>query len=286
MKELLKKNTKIGIAVIILAVAVGIISINVRSAQRQREYDGHVEAAERYLTELDYEQAIAEYTLALEIEPNSEEVLNALEQTYLDYAQSLVDAGDYEKAVSVLEEGYEQIGRESFPNRIEEFQVMQEEMLAKEAEIQEQKQLEEEQKRLEEEQIELELETAAESTDAYGVTYRSYALDDAAKNIQSAMDALADYMAANPDDGFTALVKKSGSEIVIVTYPALFPNRMEGVKEYPDIELQAWDCLLVDGKMYVLCTDETLGWQAGTPRPDIFIPQCLTGAFSAISSIL
>ena len=67
-------------------MAVGIISINVRSAQRQREYDGHVEAAERYLTELDYEQAIAEYTLALEIEPNSEEVLNALEQTYLDYA--------------------------------------------------------------------------------------------------------------------------------------------------------------------------------------------------------
>lgn len=97
-----KKAIKIGIAVIILAVAIGIISINARSAQRQREYDAHVEAAEKYLTDLDYEQAIAEYTLALEIESNNEEVLNALEQAYLDYAESLADAGEYEKAVSVL----------------------------------------------------------------------------------------------------------------------------------------------------------------------------------------
>ena len=134
MKELLQKKTiKIGIAVIILAVAVGIISINARSAQRQREYDGHVEAAEKYLTELDYEQAIAEYTLALEIEPNDEEVLNALEQTYLDYAQSLADAGDYEKAVSVLEEGYAQTGRERLrekKERMEYLQTSREEMKA------------------------------------------------------------------------------------------------------------------------------------------------------------
>ena len=135
MKKLLqKKTTKIGIAVIILAVAIGIISINARSAQRQREYDGHVEAAEKYLTELDYEQAIAEYTLALEIEPNNEEVLNALEQTYLDYAQSLADAGEYEKAVSVLEEGYAQMGRESLREKIEELKAIQEQKEAEEAE--------------------------------------------------------------------------------------------------------------------------------------------------------
>ncbi len=50
-----KKSTKISIAIIILAVAIGIIGINVRSAQRQREYNLHIEAAEKYLTELDYE---------------------------------------------------------------------------------------------------------------------------------------------------------------------------------------------------------------------------------------
>ncbi|MDE5598663.1 MAG: hypothetical protein K2J04_12655, partial [Lachnospiraceae bacterium] len=75
MKELLKKKiTKIGIAVIISAVAVGIIGINVRSAQRQREYDEHIAAAEKYLSELDYEQAIAEYDMAFEIDPKEEVV--------------------------------------------------------------------------------------------------------------------------------------------------------------------------------------------------------------------
>ena len=152
MKELLKKKSvKICILLVTLMVVMGIVGINVRSAQRSKEYDEHIAAAEKYLTELDYEQAIAEYTAAFEIDPK-EEVVNALEQTYIAYAQSLADAGDYEKAVSILEEGYEKIGRESVQNKIEEFQVIQEEMLAKEAEIQEQKQLEEEQRRIEEEQ--------------------------------------------------------------------------------------------------------------------------------------
>ena len=132
------------------------------------------------------------------------------------------------------------------------------------------------------------LETAAESTDTYGVTYRSYAFKylDPAENVQSAMDALADYMTANPDAGFTALIKKSGSEIVIVTYPALFPNGVEGVDEYPDIDLLAWACYIVDGKLYILCADETFDWLEGTPRPDLYIPAYLTDAFNAISSIL
>ncbi len=42
MKELLqKKTTKISIAIIILAVAIG---INVRSVQRQREYDLYMQS--------------------------------------------------------------------------------------------------------------------------------------------------------------------------------------------------------------------------------------------------
>lgn len=123
MQELLRKKTvKIGLLIIVLLVAAVIIGINVQSAQRQKEYDRHIKAAEKYLTELNYEQAIAEYTLAYEIEP-SEEVLDALEQTYLAYAQSYVDAGDYESAISILEEGYAQTGRESLRERIEELRA-------------------------------------------------------------------------------------------------------------------------------------------------------------------
>ncbi|MCM1388153.1 MAG: hypothetical protein NC231_12565 [Bacillus sp. (in: Bacteria)] len=130
--------------------------------------------------------------------------------------------------------------------------------------------------------------TVVESTDAYGVTYRSYAFKNLspAENVQSAKNALADYMAANPGSPFTALVKESGSEIVIVTYPALFPDGIEGCNKYPDIDLLAWDCFLVDGKLHILCADNTFDWLEGTPLPDIYISQFLNGAFNALSSML
>ena len=58
MKELLrKKSVKIALLLIILLVAAVIIGFNVQSAHRQKEYDNHIKAAEKYLTELDYEQA-------------------------------------------------------------------------------------------------------------------------------------------------------------------------------------------------------------------------------------
>lgn len=132
------------------------------------------------------------------------------------------------------------------------------------------------------------LETVVESTDTYGVTYRSYAFKnmDPAKNVQSAKDALAAYMTANPDSDFTALVKESGSEIVIITYPALFPDGIEGCKKYPDINLLASDSFIVDGKLHILCADFTFDWLEGTPRPDLYIPQCLEGEFKYLSNIL
>lgn len=128
MKELLKKKSvKIVLLLIVLLVIMGIVGMNVQSAQRRNEYNSHIEAAEKYLTELDYEQAIAEYTLALEIEPNAEEVLNALEKTYLDFAQSFAAGGDYDKAISILEEGYAQIGRDSLHQKIEKLRIQWEE---------------------------------------------------------------------------------------------------------------------------------------------------------------
>lgn len=122
MKELLKKKgVRIGLLVIILLVAIGIIGLNAQSAQRREEYNGHIEAAEKYLSDLDYEQAIAEYTLALQINPKSEEVLSGLEEAYLAYAESIADTGDYERAIAVLEEGYAVVQRESLAIRIEEY---------------------------------------------------------------------------------------------------------------------------------------------------------------------
>lgn len=126
MKELLKKKSvRIGLLAIILLVAMGLIGMNAQRIQKQKEYNGHIEAAEKYLSDLDYEQAIAEYTLALEIEPKSEEVLSGLEHTYLAYAGSYADAGDYEGAINILEEGYAMVQRESLKEQIVEYRELQ-----------------------------------------------------------------------------------------------------------------------------------------------------------------
>jgi len=341
VKELLKKKSvKISVLLIILLVVLGIVGINVQSAQKSKEYEAHIAAAEKYLSELDYEQAIVEYTMAFEIDPK-EEVVDALEQAYLAYAQTYIDVGEYEIAASILEEGYETIRRESLQNLdlpTSEAETSTPDSTADTSADTLASQTETPTSEppadtsadtltlaslpVPEANVTVEkgggsdmtgsgssiwtqtydsgsnrtgghigwdgelLETVAESTDAYGVTYRSYAFSDPANNVQSAMDALAGYMAENPDSGFTAFVKKSGSEIVIVTYPALFPNGIEGLEMYPDIDLLAWDCFLVDDKMYILCADNTFDWLEGTPRPDIYIPQYLTGAFTHLSSIL
>lgn len=122
MKELLKrKSVKIALFAITLIVVAGIAGINVQSAQKDKEYNRHMDAAERYLSELDYEQAIAEYILALEIE-SKEEVLDALEKTYLAYAQAVVDKGDLERAIAILQEGYAVTGRESLKEKISELE--------------------------------------------------------------------------------------------------------------------------------------------------------------------
>lgn len=116
-----KKSTKAALAVIVILVAVIIIGFSTQSSQRRKDYNEHITVAEKYLSELDYEQAIVEYTLALEIEPNSEEILSALEQTYLAYAQTFADEENYEQAIDILEKGYAQTGKESLLAKKEEF---------------------------------------------------------------------------------------------------------------------------------------------------------------------
>lgn len=155
MKELWrKKSVKAALAVIVILVVVGIVSLSVQSSQRRKDYNGHIDAAEKYLTELNYEQAIAEYTLALEIEPNSKEILNALEEVYLAYAQTYVDIEEYESAIEILKRGYEQTGRESLWAKIEELTNLlaqkeeeERERLLAEEEAEKQRLLEEEEER-------------------------------------------------------------------------------------------------------------------------------------------
>lgn len=106
MKRILKNKAVLIVLGIIIFLVLGVIGgSGIQRAKEKKQFESHIASAEKYLSELDYEQAIAEYTAALEIEPNEQAVKDALVEAYLEYAQMYVSEGEYEEAINLLKEG-------------------------------------------------------------------------------------------------------------------------------------------------------------------------------------
>ena len=109
MREILKKKSVRIVFVVICAVIIAIIAgLAVQSGQKQQKIHDHLELGAKFLDELDYEQAIAEYAAVLEIEPKNQRALNGLETVYLEYAQKMEEDEKLEEAGLLLEQGYRQ----------------------------------------------------------------------------------------------------------------------------------------------------------------------------------
>ena len=113
----MKKQPKllIGILTAVAVLAVVIISIVITATGGRDTYNSHMELAQRYLDELRYEQAIAEYEAAIAIDPKNPEA-------YLGLAEVYVVMDDIEKALEVLAEGYKQTESERIAVRREELE--------------------------------------------------------------------------------------------------------------------------------------------------------------------
>ncbi len=104
----MKKQSKLTIGMIagvLLVAVVIIVALLMTSSNTGRNYQKHMETAQQYMDELQYERAIAEYEAAIEIEPSNAEIYQALAEAY-------IAIGDYESAVDVLERGVVQTGSE------------------------------------------------------------------------------------------------------------------------------------------------------------------------------
>ena len=99
---------KIILPVMVICCVVGIIILTIitisattiSSLNRNSNLNEQLDLGDKYLSELDYEQAIIAYESAIKIDPMSVEA-------YLGLAEVYVAQGDYENAISVLEEGYQ-----------------------------------------------------------------------------------------------------------------------------------------------------------------------------------
>ena len=101
----MKKQSRIVIVGVIAAalILIGIVAIAFAAGGGKSKYDTQLEMAQKYLDELNYEQAIVELRMAIEIEPDNSEAYFVLAEVY-------VAMEDYESAITVLEEGYAATG--------------------------------------------------------------------------------------------------------------------------------------------------------------------------------
>ncbi len=93
-------------AVIAAAVCIALVAaIFAKGGSTEKRLAEQLDLAERYLSELDYESAIAAYEAAIEIDPKCEEA-------YLGLADAYIGLEDYEAAIEALESGIEETGSE------------------------------------------------------------------------------------------------------------------------------------------------------------------------------
>ena len=115
-----KKNRMFPIFLLagLLLVVIGVLVFLIfASGGKGKEYDEQLKLAERYLDELDYDKAIAAYKAAIEIDP-------AKPEAYLGLAEAYVAQGKYQKAIDVLEDGYEKTGDERLADKIAEIEAL------------------------------------------------------------------------------------------------------------------------------------------------------------------
>ena len=101
-----KKNKKLVVPVIVSIIAVlaivatVIIALTISSSGKDRKLQEQLDLGEKYIDELDYEQAIVAYEAAIEIDPMSVEA-------YLGLINAYIGMEDYDKALECGTNGYQ-----------------------------------------------------------------------------------------------------------------------------------------------------------------------------------
>ena len=113
------KNRKTLIIILSSAIAlllIGIVLFAVIS-KSDKELENQLKLADKYLSELDYAQAIAAYEVAIEIDPHNV-------AAYLGIAEAYMALGDLDNTIAILEEGYGLTKDATLGQRLKEVKAM------------------------------------------------------------------------------------------------------------------------------------------------------------------
>ena len=118
MKKSNKKIVVLIIIIFIVFIVVGILlTFNISSTNKEKILQEQLDLGNKYLNELNYEQAIIAYETAIEIDPMSVDA-------YLGLSFAHEQQGNYDKALEVLELGYEKTQSDVILQEIERIQAI------------------------------------------------------------------------------------------------------------------------------------------------------------------
>ena len=96
----------IGIGAILLVLMAIVIGLNHGESAEEKTIRVGMETGTRYLEEMEYSSAVLEFQKVIDVDPMNKDA-------YLGLAEAYLSMGEPDKAMAVLEEGYERTGAES-----------------------------------------------------------------------------------------------------------------------------------------------------------------------------
>ncbi len=94
----------VAVALAIVAISIGVVAFSNSPSQRVKK---QLELGQKYLSELNYEQAVAAFKEAIAIDANNKDAFDGLNAAYFGWGNALVSDNSYERAIQVISEALE-----------------------------------------------------------------------------------------------------------------------------------------------------------------------------------
>lgn len=115
MKKRKKILRYILIVLILLLIILNVFIYRYITSPRQKA-DRQLDLGQRYLLNMEYEEAVAAFEIVIEVEPNNV-------AAYTGMAEAYIGMGELEKAVRILNKGYKQTGDESLKELLDQLEA-------------------------------------------------------------------------------------------------------------------------------------------------------------------
>lgn len=119
-----KVATIIIITTFAILIFTCLITIFIIPREKQNKFESYMNIGDKYLDELNYQDAIMSYTNALNIMPSSNDAIESITSSYLSWADDLIANENYTEAKQILEDAKAIVANNAIENKINEINTI------------------------------------------------------------------------------------------------------------------------------------------------------------------